>query len=86
MATKGSCNRGVSEGSSSEQPFRIEAARRRPLPPRAALVIPTCNEAEHIASTLTALLDGAEGHGHDQIEIFVVDGGSTDGTPTLFAA
>jgi len=67
----------------SEQPCRVEAAGRPLFPPRVALVIPTYNEAEYIASTLTALLDGAEGYGHDQIEIFVVDGGSTDGTPDI---
>lgn len=49
---------------------------------RIAFVIPTLNEAQHIRRVITSLLGSAE---RLQARIFVVDGGSTDGTPDLVA-
>jgi succinoglycan biosynthesis protein ExoA len=56
--------------------------RLPPLPasPRTALVIPTWNEAPHIAATLAALLDGSE---PERLEVLVVDGGSSDATVAI---
>lgn len=45
--------------------------------PRLSIVIPTYNEAEHIQETLNRVRSNP---GLDRWELFVVDGGSTDGT------
>lgn len=45
--------------------------------PRLSIVIPTYNEAEHIRETLTRVRSNP---GLERWELFVVDGGSTDGT------
>jgi rSAM/selenodomain-associated transferase 2 len=43
-----------------------------------SVVIPALNEAENIAETVAA---ARRGYSDDEVEIIVVDGGSTDGTP-----
>jgi succinoglycan biosynthesis protein ExoA len=45
------------------------------------VVIPTLNEARYIADCLRSLLD--DPHPRDQIEVLVLDGGSTDGTVAI---
>ncbi|HYF32974.1 MAG TPA: TIGR04283 family arsenosugar biosynthesis glycosyltransferase [Chitinophagaceae bacterium] len=42
-----------------------------------SVIIPTYNEADHIAATIA---DVRAANGHHNIELIVVDGGSTDGT------
>ena len=48
------------------------------IPPRISVVIPTLNEAEYLARTLDAASEAFN------VEIIVVDGGSTDGTNRIF--
>jgi len=47
--------------------------------PRAAIVVPSLNNADRLADTLNALLWQTV----SDIEVIVVDGGSTDGTPDI---
>lgn len=47
------------------------------IPPRISVIIPTLNEEEHLSQTLKKVRDGFN------IEVIVVDGGSTDGTGAI---
>lgn len=48
------------------------------IPPRISVIIPTLNEEEHLSRTLGKVNQGF------RVEVIVVDGGSTDGTPIIF--
>ncbi|MEE9369691.1 MAG: TIGR04283 family arsenosugar biosynthesis glycosyltransferase [Pontiella sp.] len=48
------------------------------IPPRISVVIPTLNEEQHLARTLEKVKEGFN------VEIIVVDGGSTDGTKRIY--
>ena len=48
--------------------------------PLVSVVIPALNEAEQIGETIAA---ARRDYGVDEVEVIVVDGGSTDGTPDL---
>lgn len=49
--------------------------------PRVLVLIPTLNEAAHIAQVLGQLVD--DGRGAHRYEVIVADGGSTDGTQAI---
>jgi rSAM/selenodomain-associated transferase 2 len=49
-----------------------------PASPLVSVIIPTLNEARHIEASVAA---ARRGYGQDQVEVIVVDGGSSDGTP-----
>lgn len=60
---------------------RTTGPRAFPPPERLSVVIPVLNEAEGIEACLRSLLEGAP----EDLEVIVVDGGSTDGTPEKVA-
>lgn len=49
--------------------------------PLVTVVVPVLDEADHIADCLAAVV--AQDYALDRLEVVVVDGGSTDGTPAL---
>src|ERR687895_488129 len=52
------------------------------MTPSVSVVIPTYN----LASFLPGAVEGVRAQGRDDLEIIVVDDGSTDGTPGVFEA
>lgn len=56
-----------------------ESFRSDPKRPLFSIVIPTLNQGEYIEDTLLSIL----WQGYDNVEIIVVDGGSTDDTPAV---
>jgi hypothetical protein len=73
-----SCRRlyGWPEDPSLSVPERLTDDPARPL---FSIVIPTLNQGPFIEDTLLSIL----GQGYDNLEIIVVDGGSTDDTPAV---
>ncbi|MCP9918567.1 glycosyltransferase [Cyanobium sp. Cruz CV13-4-11] len=67
---------GWPEGGSIAVPERFSADPQRPL---FSIVIPTLNQGDFIEDTLLSIL----WQGYDNVEIIVVDGGSTDETPAV---
>ncbi|UZF94387.1 glycosyltransferase family 2 protein [Bosea sp. NBC_00550] len=63
-------------------PSDINAAKAKTLP-RASIIVPTLNESRHIGALLQQLIDFAP---PEVTEIFVSDGGSTDGTQEIVRA
>ncbi|MCP9833658.1 MULTISPECIES: glycosyltransferase family 2 protein [unclassified Cyanobium] len=67
---------GWPEGEAIAMPERFNADPSRPL---FSIVIPTLNQGPFIEDTLLSIL----WQGYDNVEIIVVDGGSTDETPAV---
>jgi glycosyltransferase involved in cell wall biosynthesis len=59
----------------------IRAVRALPVPslPKISVVIPSLNQARFLLQTLDSVIE----QGYPRLEVFVADGGSTDGTPEL---